>query len=334
MKYIATFAFVLLCAGLAAAQVAPKVRHPAIALFEKGKFAEAATAFEIATKTDEFKADAEIWNYLGLSYLAIGKVKNGRKAFEKSVALNASNAIYRSNLAYASLMSGDIGKARESAEKAIALDPKKPGPYEVRGTANFWQRKLDQAERDAELFVQLDPANPQAYLLKSDILIAKLGEQLMSSKTSSENDYLKRANETLETGAAKCKATAICAEIAHRHEAIAAFYEHFSRDRTSPTLPGTVPVPEPDVTPIKIKRQPPAHYTDEARNQNVQGAIRVAILLGASGKVEYILFLSRLGFGLEQEVVKAVREIRFEPRTKNGKPVSTVVIREYTFSIY
>jgi outer membrane biosynthesis protein TonB len=56
--------------------------------------------------------------------------------------------------------------------------------------------------------------------------------------------------------------------------------------------------------------------------------------LGASGKVEHILFLSRLGYGLDEEVMKAVNDIKFEPKLKDGKPVSTVIVREYTFAIY
>ena|SRR5215203_3971025 len=101
MKNIATLILVFLCAGFAVGQASPKVRHPAISLFGQGKFAEAVSGFEAATKTEEFKTDAEIWNYLGLSYLAIDKVKSSRKAFEKSVSLDPSSAIFRSNLSYA-----------------------------------------------------------------------------------------------------------------------------------------------------------------------------------------------------------------------------------------
>jgi TonB family protein len=334
MKNIAILLYIILPFSLAEGQVPLKARHPAVALYEQSKFDDAVRALEIATKTDEFKGDATIWNYLGLSYLAIDKARNSRKAFEKSATLDPSNAVFRSNLSYAYLMTGDIRKARESAKKAIELDPRIAGAYEVLGTANFWQRKLYEARRDADMFIKLAPANPQAYLLKSDILIAEMGVQLTVAQMGVDKEYLRQANETLETGSAKCKGTAICEELTRRREAISAFYEHFSRDRTSPALPGAVPLSEPDVTPIKITRQPPARYTDRARTENVQGAIRVAILLGATGKVEYILFLSRLGCGLEEEVVKAARSIRFEPKKKNGKPVSTVVIREYTFSIY
>lgn len=154
--------FLFLSSGSALGQTTSKVRHPAIGLFDQARFGEATRALEIATRTDEFKSDAELWNYLGLSYLATNEAKKGRKAFEKSVSLNAMSSVFRSNLAYSYLMNGQIGKARDSADKAIALDAKNAGPYQVRGLANFWQRKLDLAERDADLFIRLDPSNPAA----------------------------------------------------------------------------------------------------------------------------------------------------------------------------
>lgn len=336
MKFvIAILAFLVIWTSVALAQGQPKVQHPALALYAKGQFAEAVRALEIATKTKEFKSDAEIWNFLGLSYLATQQLKNSRKAFEKSVSLDPASAVYRSNLAYAYIVNGQIGKARESADHAITLDPRIPGAYEVRGTANFRQRKFDLAERDADHFIRLDPANPQAYLLKSDILMAGLGDRMMSQKTFKEGiEYLKRATEVLKTGVDACKAGKDCAEIARRREAINAFYDHFSRDRTPPAILGDVPTPEPDVTPLKITNQPRASYTDDARAANVQGSIRVAILLGINGKVEHILFLSRLGHGLDQQVLKAVGQMEFEPKKKGGTPIPVVVIREYTFSIY
>jgi len=326
--------FLYASASFASGQAPVKVRHPAIALYEQAKFDEAIRAFETATKTKEFKSNAVIWNYLGLSYLAKDEVKNSRKAFEKSVSLDPSSAVFRSNLAVSNLMSGQTGKAIENAEKAMALNPKLPAPYEVRGVANLQQHKLDLAERDADVFVQLDPASPKAYLLRSDVLIAKLGEQFAIEKTvKSGIDYLKRAVEALQTAAARCQG-ASCGEIVRRRDGIAAFYEYFSRDRNAPAPDSAGPTPEPGVTPYKITYQPKARYTDRARGENIQGAIRVALLLGASGKVEHILFLSRLGFGLDQEVITAARQIKFEPKKRDGKPIPVVIVREYTFAIY
>jgi TonB family protein len=87
-------------------------------------------------------------------------------------------------------------------------------------------------------------------------------------------------------------------------------------------------------TPYKITFQPKATYTDAARSNNVQGAVRLKITLLASGQVGSIVPLTRLPDGLTEKAIAAARQIRFEPKMVNGQPVSVVVTREYTFTIY
>jgi len=45
------------------------------------------------------------------------------------------------------------------------------------------------------------------------------------------------------------------------------------------------------------------------------------------------LVVKPLGFGLDEEAVKAARKIKFQPATKDGKPVSIVKRVQYSFSI-
>jgi TonB family protein len=87
-------------------------------------------------------------------------------------------------------------------------------------------------------------------------------------------------------------------------------------------------------TPYKITYQPKATYTDTARSNNVQGAVRLKITLLASGQVGSIVPVTRLPDGLTEKAIAAAKQIRFEPKMVNGQPVSVVVTREYTFTIY
>ena len=87
------FLLLILSTDFAWGQAQPTVQHPGLVLFEQGKFAEAARGLEVATKTEKYKSDAEIWNSLGLAYLATDQLKNSRKAFEKSVSLGSGSAV-------------------------------------------------------------------------------------------------------------------------------------------------------------------------------------------------------------------------------------------------
>ncbi|MEP7148577.1 MAG: TonB family protein [Acidobacteriota bacterium] len=102
--------------------------------------------------------------------------------------------------------------------------------------------------------------------------------------------------------------------------------------------PGGRGVPPPAraavTTPYKITAIPKATYTDAARANNVQGAVRLKITLLASGEVGSIVPVTRLPDGLTERAIAAARQIRFEPKMINGVPQSVVITREYTFTIY
>jgi TonB family protein len=83
----------------------------------------------------------------------------------------------------------------------------------------------------------------------------------------------------------------------------------------------------------RIISKPFAHRTREAREKGVGGEMKVLVLLGADGRVRYIIPLNRLGYGLDEEVLKAASEIKFVPATKNGRPVPYVITVVYAFGL-
>lgn len=89
-----------------------------------------------------------------------------------------------------------------------------------------------------------------------------------------------------------------------------------------------------DKTPLKLLSKPIAAYTDSARSAGVSGVVRLLVGFSADGNVKHILIVKPLGFGLNEQAVRAARKIKFEPATKEGKPVSVVKQIEYSFSIY
>jgi len=306
--------------------------HPGVELFVKAKHAEAVRSLSEAVKQSEFKSNPEIWNYLGLAYIETGELKKGRKALEKTVALDGSESKYHVNLAYVYLLLRQTDKGRSEAKKAIELDPKNVSAYSLRGFGNLWEGELDAAESDADQIIALSPDNPEGYILKSRVAVGRMGDRVTAGATiKQELPLLKEALDVVKRGTELTKNHAGHQVILKEYESIAAFYNYFSKDRTIPLVPSA---PEPGTTPVKILNKPKASYTEKARQSLVSGKIRIAVLLGASGKVEQILLLKRLGFGLDEEAMRAANQIRFEPATKDGKPVSKVVIFEYGFDIY
>jgi TonB family protein len=68
----------------------------------------------------------------------------------------------------------------------------------------------------------------------------------------------------------------------------------------------------------------PPVYSAEARSAGVQGAVTLAVSVGENGLPVRIEVISPLGFGLDEEAVKAVSRWRWKAPVVDGKPVPFV----------
>lgn len=71
----------------------------------------------------------------------------------------------------------------------------------------------------------------------------------------------------------------------------------------------------------KILFKVKAQYTDEARKNEILGSVVLNVVFKADGTLGRIRLLSGLGYGLDEEALRAVRQIKFLPATRNGQPV-------------
>jgi tetratricopeptide (TPR) repeat protein len=87
-------------------------------------------------------------------------------------------------------------------------------------------------------------------------------------------------------------------------------------------------------TPVKIISKPRAQYTDSARQNQVQGTIKLAVEFGADGTIKAVFAFQTLPDGLTENCIEAAKQTKFEPATKDGKAVASVAILVYSFTIY
>ncbi|MCA1564272.1 MAG: energy transducer TonB [Acidobacteria bacterium] len=83
-----------------------------------------------------------------------------------------------------------------------------------------------------------------------------------------------------------------------------------------------------------INAKPEPLYTEWARRFQISGKVRLRLVLGASGKVEGIIVVTRLAHGLTDAAIEAARGVSFTPAMKDGRLVSQYVTIEYNFNIY
>jgi TonB family protein len=308
-------------------------KHSGIRHFENGDYKQATRDLAAAIRTPEFKNDAVLWNYLGLSYHRVNKIKDAIKSFERAIELDPNRAVYRTNAAYSYLQNRQQKKARAAVDAAIELDPNSHVAYYIRGSMSFMEDVLSDAEADSERALSIEPRYAPAYRLATDVVMARLSYNLRNGeKLSANKSLLQKAVQLLETGITKTDDQNAKQQLMEHLSPMNAFYKYYTDSQsTSAALGNDPPL---NVTPWKILNKPPAKFTEKARSEGTDGTVRIMVFLGADGKVGPTLVVKSLPNGLTEQAIEAAKKIRFEPKTVNGKPVSVIVTLEYGFNFY
>lgn len=85
---------------------------------------------------------------------------------------------------------------------------------------------------------------------------------------------------------------------------------------------------------VRILSKPRANYTQPARMNDIEGSVRLRITFLASGEIGDVIPITGLPYDLTEQAIAAARQIKFEPQTKDGIPVTVSKIVEYGFWIY
>jgi len=74
-------------------------------------------------------------------------------------------------------------------------------------------------------------------------------------------------------------------------------------------------------------------YSEEARKARYQGTVVLEALIRKDGSVDVVQLVRRLGFGLDENAIRALKEWRFRPAMKNGIPVDFTLNVEVRFNL-
>src|SRR5688572_5762588 len=75
----------------------------------------------------------------------------------------------------------------------------------------------------------------------------------------------------------------------------------------------------------RLLREVRADYTDEGRRRAIEGEVVLEIIVRRDGSVGDVKIVKRLGAGLDDRAVQAVRQWRFAPARRLGSPVDVIV---------
>jgi TonB family protein len=321
-------------------------------LLAQGDAKGAAGALERAA--ERRKTDADAWYQFGLALGHARKAKDARKAFEAALRLRPDWADARAGLALTLLSMNRTADAEREARRALDSAPQHAGARYVVGVARFGEEKFSEALAEAEAALGARPDFVAAALLAGDAILNAFIEEgarqgrLHPLPPGAGAGERKASRERREPALAPFRAR--MRELADRLEAFAAAQPNNPEAEGWREHAGTLrhygrPPAERDnalavyaagqlTKKAVITSKPEPGYTEEARQQGVEGVVRLRAVLMPDGRVRHVIPLRRLPAGLTEKCVAAARKIKFVPASIDGTPVAQYVVLEYNFNIY
>ncbi len=81
-----------------------------------------------------------------------------------------------------------------------------------------------------------------------------------------------------------------------------------------------------------ITSKPEPSFTDQARKKKSHGTVEMRAVLKSTGEVKVLHVLKRLPYGLTEQALDAAPKIKFKPALLDGKPVSQIILLQYSFN--
>lgn len=344
-----TVAFILVGYAIPAISQQPvesisEQRDRAIQLYKQGDAKGAAKILAAVVKQD--KSDSDAWYFLGLALVRADDLSNARKAFEATVKLKPDFGHAHTGLAYTLMGAAKNEEAAREARRAIELNVVDPEAHYILGVMHLRLGRNAEAMREAELAIAQKPNLATAYLLKSQTLMAIEREASAESenvvrvhaKELTKEERRQRYRKSLESFAAAADALQTYLKLAASDKETAFWQEQLETLRA---FSGNRQGNEPDfisgsevTTKVRVLRKPDPAYTEQARRSQIAGTVILRAVFTSKGTVEHVLVLRSLPAGLTEEAVRAARQIKFTPATKDGKPISMIMELQYNFNFY
>jgi TonB family protein len=99
------------------------------------------------------------------------------------------------------------------------------------------------------------------------------------------------------------------------------------------TVPDAVDMCESDVTAPRLLADVKPQYTEQAMRARITGVVELEAIVLATGEVGTVRVTKSLEKSLDEQAMKALRQWKFAPGTRLGKPVPVLVSVEMTFAL-
>jgi len=86
---------------------------------------------------------------------------------------------------------------------------------------------------------------------------------------------------------------------------------------------------------VKVLKKPEAAYPkSDTGTVCIQGTVILRVQFMATGEIGEVQVVLGLPYGATENATEAAKKIKFEPAFKDGKPITSVKLVTYSFTIY
>lgn len=234
------------------------------------------------------------------------------------------------------IVNQEWGRAHSGIKHALDLNPRSPEANYVAAQIYWRERALSTAISYLKTAIESQPVYPQAHLLLAKCL----------KEVNNRDQTREEANIALSQGASGSEVYCLLAELDISRDdfdaaeaSIETAFRYFSEPVDGPAIKQqieqtrvlvqklrefarlTIDQKGADIVRPVMEKPGMPRYTEEARRVKIQGQVLLGILISAKGEVESTLLMRGLGYGLDEQAQKAMKEAKFQPATRNGNPV-------------
>jgi len=293
-----------------------------------GRDADARTLLETVLHDDPANVSAhESMGYLALRHLNFDEAG---KWYEQALRLDPRNLTANYFFPRAVLRKGlpdAAGQARLEAclRTALKVNPSFAPAYYGLGLLFTMQGKdYNEARRWLQKAIAMDPGNVEYRIDYANLLVRmdKNNDALDALQLAVKMSHTPEQSAAAENGL----------QTVQRLEA-----ELAKQKRQGLVTPVNSPHSNNAAAPGEVEARgiytPQPGYTEEAREARREGICTLSLIVGLDGRTSNIVVVKKLGLGLDEKAVEAVRQWKFEPGRKYGRPVLTHLTLNIQFKL-
>jgi tetratricopeptide (TPR) repeat protein len=318
---------------VAVVQNAPQLQK-AIELYKEGEYFQAVAPLLELVKQDE--RNAEALRYLGMCYAKLNNPEEAIKTLRRALKISPENAATHTALSTTYLDLGDIRESLKSAEAAVKAAPANPEALLALVTARIRNGDFKEANETATKLYRVTPNDDKNLRILIETAYLNYGQLYLAFSQKNEKpspDQRRQASaERLAVVSTALEAIekfrpagpppkGLAEETANLRDFVA--FEKLEAGITA-AIAGTEKKP-------KLVTIPKPQMPQEAEEMGAMAKVRVLNLISENGTVLFTIPLDLIPFGLTDEAMRVAKAGRFEPATREGKPVRCLARIEVVF---